>query len=82
LGEISFAMYVSHMVILKLMKETGFWPHDYLLGLLFAWTVSGLVAALAHYGFEKPVYNWATKRWCKPAQAKSAEKTALSASTF
>jgi peptidoglycan/LPS O-acetylase OafA/YrhL len=82
LGEISFAMYVSHMVILKFMKETGFWPHDYLLGLLFAWTASCLVAALAHYGFEKPVYSWATKRWCKPAPAKSSEKAALSASTF
>jgi len=82
LGEISFAMYVSHMVILKLMKETGFWPHDYLLGLLFTWTASGLVAALAHYGFEKPVYSWATKRWCKPVPAKSSEKAALSASTF
>ena len=82
LGEISFAMYVSHMVILKLMKETGFWPQDYLLGLLYVWTVSGLVAALGHYGFEKPVYNWATKRWCKPAPAKSSERTALSASTF
>lgn len=71
LGEISFAMYIGHMIVLKIMKETGFWPHDYVLGLLFAWALSILLAIFAHHRIEKPSYDWLTRRTCKPAARKS-----------
>lgn len=73
LGEISFAMYIGHMIVLKIMKETGFWPQDYVPGLLFAWGLSILLAIVAHHAIEKPAYDWLTRRWCKsPAPTANA----------
>lgn len=61
LGDISFAVYLVHMVVLKLMKEIPFWPHDYLTGLIIAWCLSIALGALAHYMIERPCYSRLTR---------------------
>lgn len=63
LGTISFAMYVVHMIVLKIMEEIPFWPQDYVIGLLIAWVLSVALAAFAHYKIERPSYTWLTKHW-------------------
>ena len=71
LGTLSFAMYVVHMIVLKIMAEIPFWPQDYLGGLLVAWALSIALAAFAHYKIERPSYAWLSKQWGKPHPGKS-----------
>ena len=63
LGSISFAMYVVHMMVLKVMAEFRIWPQDYILGLLIAWGLSFALATFAHFYVERATYDWLTKHW-------------------
>lgn len=85
LGTISFALYMVHMLVLKVMEEVPFWPHDYYAGMVVVLALSVICAVVAHYAIEKPAYDWMTqafsRRKNKPAALQEAH-AAQKSSTF
>ena len=79
LGDISFAVYIVHMLPLKIMKFVPFWPQDYVTGLVIAWVLSVGLAIPAHYIFERPVYDWLNKRYGRAKSRKAAQNRSLPA---
>ncbi|ABI76943.1 acyltransferase family protein [Hyphomonas neptunium ATCC 15444] len=71
LGTLSFAMYVVHMIVLKIMEQIPFWPQEYVAGLFVAWALSIALAAFAHYKIERPSYAWLTRHMSNPPAGNS-----------
>ena len=68
LGSISFSVYLVHAPVLKCMQEIDFWPRDYAAGLIIAIGLSLILGTAAHYGLERPSYDWLSQRWSKQAK--------------
>lgn len=70
LGDIAFALYMVHMLVVKALKEFYIWPYDYLTGLAIVVAVSTPLAFAAYHWIERPSYNWLNNRWRSASAAK------------
>jgi peptidoglycan/LPS O-acetylase OafA/YrhL len=71
LATISFALYMVHMFVLRLMLEVQIWTYNYYTGLFVAFALSIPLAALIHFQVERPCYAWMTRRWSAKAPVKA-----------
>ncbi len=58
LGELSFSLYLVHVLVLKALQLMGWHPAHYLSGLAASLGTALLVAAAAHFYIERPAYRW------------------------
>lgn len=63
LGNISFGLYMTHMLVLKAKKEFFPWPYDYVTGLAIVVTASTISAIAAYYLIERPCYQALNRRY-------------------
>lgn len=76
LGDISFAVYLIHCVIIRTMLL--FWPHpsDYVTGLFIVYALTIALSALVHYRFERPAYDWLVARWARKPRPRALQQPA------